>query len=397
MTDIQLPRGIKYENAYKDYKDRKMSEKEYEEYLSNQDEDSFVGAFCKARYSYFREDLINAKVHIDETVSLLGIRKQYFNSAEDLSNDDGIVDHLYVSKIYMLAGEIYAKYDDHDKSLLYYQKSQYYLSQLGSGFTNIENGGIVYSFRRVSVYALSDLIANSITVSHPSQMNDPFDSLFTLWASEENLENTCKGKSHILTFSESFNFYRIRSFVGNNALTSDNRLVRNIIMWSHYADDHKGYCIKYRLSKHFIKKSDDGTFKHHYLRRIRYVPQKEIMSVECPNMTTEKLFTTKSDQWSGEHEIRLVSYDSSHNGNFLQLKLDDCSKIEAIYFGYRCSDSDQRNIMSIVGEKVDYYKMVLNSKNVYSMKIKGIDYDPSNKPSSDNNSDKLETGVKDSV
>lgn len=395
MTDTQLHRVSRYENAYKDYKDGKMSEKEYEEYLSNQDENSFVGAFCKTRRSYFHGDLINAKVHIDKTVSLLENRKLYINSAEDLLNHDGIVGHLYISKIYMLAGEIYAKYDAHDKSLLYYQKSQYYLSQLDSEFNNIGDGGIVYSFRRVSVYALSDLIANSITVAHPSQMNDPFDSLFTLWASEENLKNICEGKSHIPTFSESFNFYRMRSFVGNKTLTSDNRLVRNIIMWSHYADDHKGYCIKYRLSKHFIKKSDDGTFKHHYLRRVCYIPSKKIMSVNCSNMTTDELFTTKSNQWSRESEIRLVSYDSSHKGDFLQLKLDDCSKIEAIYFGYRCSDSDQRNIMSIVGEKTDYYRMVFDPENVYSMIIEEIQYNPSHKSSSDNSSNKV--GVKNGV
>lgn len=386
MTDTQLPRENKYENACKN---GKVSEKE--------SEDSFIVAFKKAEKSNVERDFNNAQVHINKAISRFETRKQCINSVEDLLNDDGLLGHSEISRMYRLAGEIYAKCKDYDKSLLYYQKSQYYLSQLSSGFNNIENGGIVYSFRRVSVYALSDLIANSITVTHPSQMNDPFDSLFTLWASEENLKNTCKGESHIPTFSESFNFYRIRSFVGNNTLTSDDRLVRNIIMWSHYADDHKGYCIKYRLSKHFIKKSDDGTFKHHYLRRICYVPQKEIVSVNRSNMTTNELFTTKSNQWSREHEVRLVSYDSSHNGDFLQLKLDDCSKIEAIYFGYRCSDSDQRNIMSIVGEKTDYYKMVFDPENVYSMKIEGIDYDPFNKPSSDNNSDKLETGVKDSV
>lgn len=157
----------------------------------------------------------------------------------------------------------------------------------------------------------------------------------------------------------------------------DDKLVNNIIMWSHYADAHKGYCIRYKLSKHFIKKPNDGTLTHNYLRKVRYASDEENVNVDISSMNTEKLFTTKSNQWSSESEIRLVNYDISHDGDFLQLKLDDCSTIEAIYFGYRCSDTDQRDIMSIVGDNVEYYKMELNTKNVYSMKINRISFNPS--------------------
>lgn len=373
---------IKNEKAYKDFKEGKINKEDYEEFLLKQAEKSFSGAFCYAKYLYFKIDITNARYYMDKALVILDNFLKNAAPVEYLSETFDVMINVYFSEFFKLAGEIYARYNLHDKALLFYQKSQYYLSQLDSGFNDVERG-VVYSFRPVSRYALSDLISNSITVARPLQMNDPFDSLFTFWASKENLMKTCKEQNHIDPFLESFNSYRIRSFVGNKTLTMDDKLVGNIIMWSHYADAHKGYCIRYRLSKHFIKKPDDGTFKHNYLREVKYVSGKEKVNVVCSSMNTERLFTTKSTQWSGESEIRLVNYDATYDGDFLQLKLDDCSTIEAIYFGYRCSDTDQRDIMSIVGDKAEYYKMEFDPTNVYSMIINKISFNPSSKPNSE--------------
>lgn len=375
---MQLTKIEKYENAYNAFKEKKISKEAYELFLSEQDEYYFYGEFCKSRYLFKLKDLTNAKTHIHKAVNLLE-NHSLFNNPTDglLTGDDVLHPHVY-SNIYNLAGQIYAKCDDHDKSLSYYKKYQYYISQLDSGFNDILNGAYVYSFRSVSKYSLSDLIANAITVARPSKMNDPFDSLFMLWASKENLEKVCNEKKHILMLAESFKYYRIRSFVGNNNLIKDDMLVNNVIMWSHYADDHQGYCIRYKLSRNFVVKQPDGTFTHHYLRKVEYIDEGKPVSVVSSKTNTTELFTTKSEKWSGESEIRLVSYDSSYDGDFLQIKLDDCSAIDAIYFGYRCPVSDKRDIMTLIGPKAEYYEMVLNPEDVYSMTINKIEYNPSN-------------------
>lgn len=389
MDDMELTRGGMCEKTYYDYKEGKISEEECEEYLSTQSEDFCIGAYCYSKYFYYRGDLSNAVKYIDKAVSLLEAPLSHANFDEFSLNSDYILSHKNISQIYMYAGQICAEFKDYKKSLLYYQRRNYYSSQSDSGFNNIKNGGIVYSFRCANKYSYSDLIANSITVVHPSMMNDPFDSSFTFWASKENLKKICVKKEHIPMLSESFKSYRIRSFVGNDNLTPDDRIVKNIIMWSHYADGHKGYCIRYKLSNYFIKKPSNNEYVHHYLRKIRYVPEDEKMCVERISMDTIELFTEKSEQWSGENEIRLVSYDSSHKGDFLRLKLDECSSIDAIYFGFKCSDSDQGDIMSILGDKVKYYKMSFNPQDAYSMNIDEVSYNPSNEPLSNNNGDKL--------
>lgn len=179
MENTHTPRDIRYKKAYIDYTKGNISDKEYIDFLSKQDEDSYIGFFLKAKYSFANNDYNYAKECIDKAVSLLEQSNQVINSAEDLIHTDVSVTNLDIFNLYQLAAEIYSNYIDYDKALLFYQMAQYYLSQLDSGFNNLESG-VVYSFRSVSRYALSDLIANSITVARPIQMNDPFDSLFIL-------------------------------------------------------------------------------------------------------------------------------------------------------------------------------------------------------------------------
>ena len=62
-------------------------------------------------------------------------------------------------------------------------------SEFNEGFVDL------FSFRKFNQFTLSDLIENKITVSPSTAMNDPFDSLINLWATEEHLAMMCKEKS----------------------------------------------------------------------------------------------------------------------------------------------------------------------------------------------------------
>lgn len=155
-----------------------------------------------------------------------------------------------IQEIYFCAGCIYAELEQYDKSKEYFVRSNYYDVLSLSDF-NDEEFVSVYSFRRYNEYSLSDLINNTITVSPSTKMNDPFDSLINLWASEEQLKQTCVNSEskHITPLCKSFKFFRVRSF----CIENDKLPVRNILMWSHYAGEHTGFCIKYKLSNHFNK------------------------------------------------------------------------------------------------------------------------------------------------
>lgn len=266
-------------------------------------------------------------------------------------------------QIYQIAGEVYAIKENYDKSLEFYQKYHYVQSFLKSEFE--ENEIKLFSFRKLNKYSLADLINKTITVCHPSLMNDPFDSLFALWSKPDNLNLSCSEKTHIQPYSKSFDYFRIRSFSSCSP--------KNVLMWSHYGDEHRGFCVQYRLSKHFIKEEENDLNKHMYLKKIEYTKNK--ISVEVNTLNSTLGFATKYRDWKYEKEVRLISYNPQVEGKFHSISLDSDSGIGAIYFGYRCDENDIKTIMNICSERykgIKFYKMELNPTNIYKLTLKRI-------------------------
>lgn len=349
-----------------EFNDSKITQ---EEFFSKLDDiDCYQTHYLKARVYLNKQDLLNAMIEINISIHLI---EEY--DENDLRCGLGTFFPALQAYVYRTAGEIFAISGNQDKATEFYIKSQYYSIQLKSDFDDIQSG-IVYSFRRVSVYSLSDLISNTITVCHPSKMNDPFDSLFLLWSSESNLNKICKDKAHIKPFSDSFQYFKIRSFVGNKNLIANNNLIRKVVMWSHYADAHKGFCIRYKLSTAFIKQEYGNGYSHKYLKRVHYRPKNEKCDILTKNTDTNSLFIWKSTEWRYENEIRLISYEPNCKDDHLQIPLDENSKIEAIYFGYRCVASNIKDIMQILGKEVQYFKMDYDPNNVYKLKVNRIFY-----------------------
>ena len=149
-------------------------------------------------------------------------------------------------------------------------------------------------------------------------------------------------------------------------------MIRKVVMWSHYADAHQGFCIRYRLSKAFIKQDEGIGYSHKYLKKVHYLHKNEAVSILPKRMDTNNLFVWKSAEWKYENEIRLISYEPRCKSDHLQIRLDAESTIEAIYFGYRCIRSNISNIMQILGDGVQYFKMECDPNNVYKMKVNKI-------------------------
>ena len=258
------------------------------------------------------------------------------------------------------------------EALKYYQRANYYKLFLK---TEIENRNYVYlySFRRFNEYSLSDLINNEISVSPSKNMNDPFDSIINLWGSEEQLKETCKEHKHIKNLSRSFDYFRIRSFC--NGETEE--ALGNLLMWSHYADEHRGYCVKYKLSKHFIKQDENDSFEHMFLKPIIYRKDEEKVDIsELTTINTDLAFATKHESWGYENEVRLIVYNPNKEDAFYGIPLDKDSCIEAIYFGCRCEQktiNTIKNLFSKSDTPPKFYQMKLDRTDVYHLKWKEVE------------------------
>lgn len=272
--------------------------------------------------------------------------------------------HRQLADVFFCAGEIYSKLCLFVQALEHYKTYHYYNSFLKTEFSN-ETTVSLYSFRRYNEYSLADLINNTITVCPSSMMNDPLDSVINLWATEEHLGCICSEKQHVKPYSDSFGYFRIRSFCQE----TDNPAYKNVLMWSHYADEHKGFCVKYKFSRNFICQEENEKHEHMYLKSIIYSNAK--INVGTLTIDSDLAYATKNKQWQYENEVRLIVYNPNHKENFYGIDLDKQSSIEAIYFGYRCTELTINTIKNIFKhnnvQMPKFYKMVLNKHDIYNM------------------------------
>ena len=255
-------------------------------------------------------------------------------------------------EIYFLAGEIFAINDKDDDALTAYLKYQTIVMSLKPD----DGYDCLYSFRKYNTYTVSDLINNEITVCHPSMMNDPFDSLVVLWS--DLIDGRCSEHKHVPALRHSFDYMRIRSFVKGDGQS----VLKNIVMWSHYADEHKGFCVCYNFSKDFLSTENESrTFK-----KVRYKRPGSHVNITKSSINTATGVYTKHNLWKYENEVRLVSYNPAIKGKIAHIPMDSKSYIQSIYFGLKCDEDTVRTIMCLLhGRKIRFYRMRSDPSNIY--------------------------------
>ncbi len=271
-----------------------------------------------------------------------------------------------LSSIYGLAGEIYASNNQFAESQIAYQDYQLCLCRL----KGLESNDPLLSFRKYNEYSLSDLINNEITVCSPRVMNDPYDTLLLKWG---DFMKERKHKPHIQPFCNALESYRIRSF--SHLTTKDRKgMVSNILMWSHYADQHYGFCIQYRFSDNFLKVSEERrTVRMH---EIHYQAEDEPLNLNLDDgsIGTQIGLCTKQHQWEYENEARLIAYEPDVDGLYHSIPLDEGSCIEKIYFGYRCPKKHIETIKRILANQsqIKFYQMQSKPEDIYHLSCKEI-------------------------
>ena len=105
---------------------------------------------------------------------------------------------------------------------------------------------------------MSLLINREVYFSDPSHFNDPYDCQISLLdavnAAVEHAETvTKKGVKDKLSKLKGLNhiFEKMESDLKNLGIFSLSRTCENVLMWSHYAEDHKGFCLGFKLSDKF--------------------------------------------------------------------------------------------------------------------------------------------------
>ena len=226
-----------------------------------------------------------------------------------------------------------------------------------------------YKFTGISTYVYQSLINEQLNMSSPSSFNDPFDCPIM---SAMDLPENKKDEISALIKKVYNDCVKITSLCSNYELESfccyddnppkrlrkhvtDKEEVLNVLMWAHYADNHKGICIKYHFNCSLPQLiSNEHTVA--YFKDVKYSDATLDSYTNKDTMDLDDVFFLKGKPWEYENELRYLYFDVESNKEYCTVDIP-CS-VEAIYFGLKCSDKDKETITKIMKDK----KCILSGK-----------------------------------
>ena len=123
----------------------------------------------------------------------------------------------------------------------------------------------LYKYYAYNENSLSVLINKKIWVAKPESFNDPFDCNynFSLKLDEEILK---QGDSNIkdIQINAAATNKVLKERFSNTGIFSMSKRNNSILMWSHYANQHKGFCIEFERKPESILGNDDVTKRVDY-------------------------------------------------------------------------------------------------------------------------------------
>jgi Protein of unknown function (DUF2971) len=228
----------------------------------------------------------------------------------------------------------------------------------------------LYKYCAYNTNSLSILINKKIWVAKPASLNDPFD---------------CKIKFKLEINSEAFSKYLNRTDrstgnrqkdyenflkglqmttedISNFGVFSMSQIEDNILMWSHYANHHKGFCIG------FVRKNDNlfGDIARTQPVEYDYNYPEAYPLDENGNYDEaifKKMLFTKAKDWEYEKEWRLIYNEGDKEEPLL-------ADISSIIFGLRMSEGHKDTIRKILADKPNIrYQQAIDIEYQFRLKI----------------------------
>lgn len=259
----------------------------------------------------------------------------------------------------------------------------------------------LYKYYTFNDYFKDILFKNEIYFSTPINFNDPFDRGIDL---NFKIKNKNKLKKYLVnlvlqskeslqgneleTNAEEFidnNYelfdpnideneknYRLNyiSFVKRSGVCCFSEKKKNILMWSHYANKHRGFCVEFNFQKlnDALVSYNRKKNKYVYLQKVIYRKTYPQLSAINEDHMVDSLFIKSSD-WKYESEWRAVY--SEGNGEKLRLPKD---VISAIYLGLELQDKEYTIIKDAMAKNkiIDSIYRAKKVKTKFSLKYERI-------------------------
>lgn len=190
---------------------------------------------------------------------------------------------------------------------------------------------LLYKYIKMGTFIQDLLNGESLKFSRPSEFNDPFDCAPAIFIPHGKSAREFLSKMPLrpdLTSSQRRLLKRnAKKKVVGKLITAEKQastgnllektgvcslceMDNNILMWSHYADQHRGICIGFDSSKHFFQTAWPVNYQTTYPIVIR--PNDSDLEI------LQKTILTKSSCWEYEQEWRMIRRTMSNEEHYIQ-------------------------------------------------------------------------------
>lgn len=210
----------------------------------------------------------------------------------------------------------------------------------------------LYKYSPANKYLLNNLLTTTIFFNQPSNFNDPYEK-GQVFVNKEQLEvkhNPHIGVSFNQEENESIFFHGVDYDVSsgldlNIGMSCFSSTPKEHLMWTHYAESHRGICLEYEFE---IKENritdiegDILPLKVEYPSKPMGAPQLYKNNKNMGRLVPADFYKYKPSQYKYEGETRLISLDKSGIKGVKQTCL------KKVIFGIKLSDEDRESILRI--------------------------------------------------
>lgn len=238
-----------------------------------------------------------------------------------------------------------------------------------------------WKFRAVNDFTFKMLLNEELWFSHPNYFNDPFDTNLDIRKLIKELENKLLSAPLLKLEIECY-LSAYKKVIENRFVFSANqgapkyKPFEEVLMWSHYANEHKGICIglsmesvlerlEHQCSLCRRKQGTEQLEKNLYMEAkpdLEVVYGRDYLEnslvpyvaacAEGGSSRTAKLIEensfVKAKNWEYEHEHRFIFQDFGEKGRHGIAVPFNGEDIENIIFGLKISDTDKKAIKNII-------------------------------------------------
>ncbi len=212
---------------------------------------------------------------------------------------------------------------------------------------------VVFRMRPVNRFLFDSLINSQIWFSNAQDFNDPFDCDINMRIQESTLSQIQSYfDNHLKNLFQKRELEKIntqnitreqfellinkaaKKVTHRKGLACFMSSCENLLMWAHYADSHKGVCLKFDLLE------DANLFSP--AKKVEYsknYPQYDYLTNK--NDFVNQMFFTKSEDWAYEGEVRVLK-DKKGNYDF------NTKALKEVILGCKISDDDRNTLIKVI-------------------------------------------------